>query len=105
MRGTGIILTSNYDVEVKPTRGSSGKIESGFVIGNTLYQNQAVILICHSGEITEMPQLGVGIEDMLMDNDYAAWRWAIRMNMKRDRQDVKDVQFSKNKQLKIDAGY
>lgn len=105
MRGLGIILNSNYDVQVKPVRGASGKIESGLIIGNTLYQNQGMILILHPGEITEVPQLGVGIEDMLMDNDYLAWKRMIRMNMEMDGQVVDNISFSKNKKLQIDAHY
>lgn len=105
MRGTGILLNDEYDFQVKPERGSSGKIERGLVIGRSLFQNQAIIIGCHAGEISESPQLGVGIEDMLLDNDYPLWRRAIRMNMERDGQTVNDVVFSKHKRLSIDADY
>lgn len=105
MRGIGILLNDEYDLQVKPVRDATGKIVSGLQVGNTLYQNQAVILICHSGEITEMPQLGVGIEDMLLDNDYLMWKRSIRLNMEMDLQKVNDVIFSKDKKLKIEASY
>lgn len=99
------MINDQYDVQVKPVRGSSGKITSGLVIDQTLFQNQALILICHAGEITEQPQLGVGIEDMLLDYDYPEWRRNIRLAMEMDRQRVNDVVFTKNERLAIDARY
>lgn len=105
MRGLGILLDDSFDIKVKPVRDSTGIIVKGMQVGNTLYQNQAIILVCHAGEISEVPQLGVGIEDMLLDNDYLMWRRTIRMNMERDGQRVNNIQFSKTKQLQIDAGY
>lgn len=105
MRGTGILLDDTMDMKVKPVRDSTGKIVSGLQVGNTLYQNQALILMFRPGEITEAPTLGVGIEDMMLDNDYILWRRNIRENMERDGQKVNDVQFSKNKRLQIDAHY
>lgn len=105
MRGVGILLNDGYDLQVKSVRGVSGKIDRGLVIGHTLFQNQALILGCHAGEITEMPQLGVGIEDMMLDNDYMLWRRKIRINMELDGQKVSNVVFSKDKRLSIEAGY
>lgn len=105
MRGIGILLNDDYDLQITPLRDSSGKITEGLQIGGTLYQNQAVILICHTGEITEKPELGVGLEDMLLDNDYLYWKRKIRLNMRMDEQTVNDVKFSENEKLKIDAYY
>ena len=98
-------MNDGYDLQVKPVRDTTGKIVSGLQVGNTLYQNQAIILICHQGEITEMPQLGVGIEDMLLDNDYLMWKRRIRLNMEMDLQKVNDVIFSKKEKLQIEASY
>lgn len=105
MRGTGILLNDSYDLQVVPVRDSSGKIVKGLQKGNTLFQNQALILISHQGEIKEMPQLCAGIEDVILDNDYLEWRRKIRLHMEMDGQRVNNVQFSKAKQLSIDASY
>lgn len=105
MRGKGIFLNDGYDVQVAPARDGTGKIVSGVHVGDTLYQNTAVILVCQPGEIKEEPLLGVGIEDMVLDSDYAHWRRQIRLNLERDKQRVRNIQFSKNEQLKIDASY
>lgn len=105
MRGTGILLDDNFDLQVQILRDANGKIMQGLVIGETLLQNQAMILISHPGEIKEAPWMGCGIEDLLMDNDYLLWRQKIRSQMELDQQKVQSVQFAKNLKLQIDASY
>ncbi len=105
MRGTGILINDEYDLQVTPLRDGTGKIVSGLQVGNTLLQNQGIILICHPGEIKEVPQLGAGIEDILLDNDYLEWRRKIRMQMEMDKQTVSSLQFSKAQKLMIDSKY
>ena len=104
MRGIGISLDKNFDLDILPVRGADGKIKSGLHLAETLPQNQAVILAVQPGEIKEVPYLGVGIEDMLLDNDWLTWRRKIRMNMELDGQKVKVVELKKDK-LGIDATY
>lgn len=104
MRGIGISLDKNFDLDILPVRGADGKIKSGLHLAETLPQNQAIILAIQPGEIKDMPVLGVGIEDMLLDNDWLAWRRKIRMNMELDEQRVKDVKLQ-NEKLSIDAEY
>lgn len=104
MRGIGIQLTNDFDLDVLPVRGADGKIQSGFRLAETLPQNQAVILTCHAGEIKEVPYLGVGISDIVLDNDWLSWRRKIRMQMELDRQQVKEVKLINGK-LIIDAKY
>lgn len=104
MRGIGIQLTADFDLDILPIRGSDGKIKTGFRLAATLPQNQACILVMYPGELKEVPHLGVGIEDMLLDNDWLRWRRKIRMNMELDGQKVDDVQLVKGK-LIIDAKY
>lgn len=105
MRGKGILLNDAYDLQVEPLRDGTGKIVSGILVGDSLFQNQALILVCQPGEIKEEPLLGVGIEDMILDNDYAHWRRSITLNMERDQQTVRNIKFSNSQQLVIDANY
>lgn len=105
MKGTGILLNDTYALQIVPKRDASGRITQGLQIGNTLYQNQALILLFHPGEIKLSPLVGVGIEDMLNDQDYLPWRRKIRQQMELDGQQVKDVSFSSDHKLNIDAGY
>ena len=104
MRGVGISLDENFDLDILPVRGADGKIKRGLHLSETLPQNQAIILAVQPGEIKDMPYLGVGIEDMLLDNDWLTWRRKIRMNMELDGQKVKGVEL-KNDKLSIDATY
>ena len=64
---TGIQLT-DYDPQVAIKTDSLGCITQGLTLGDTLLQNQAVILAMHQGELKERPMVGVGISDMLLDN-------------------------------------
>lgn len=92
---TGIQL-KDYDLDIRVERDPSGKIASGMVLGDILYQNQALILQLHKGEMHENPSIGVGISDMLLDNDLQLWAREIREQMELDGQTVDSV--------KIDAG-
>jgi hypothetical protein len=105
MRGIGILIDDDYRLRVKPERDGTGKIVAGLMIGATIHQNTGLILICRKGEFKEVPALGVGIEDVLLDNDYLEWRRRIRLNLELDSQVVKDVKFSTVDKLTIDADY
>ncbi len=105
MKGTGIVLTDDFDLQISVTRDQSGFILSGLVLGNCLYQNQALILIMQPGELKSSPLVGVGAENMLNDEDYLGWRRTIRQQMELDGQVVTNVSFGKNQILEIDAKY
>lgn len=105
MRGTGILFNDNYELKVQPVRDATGKIVSGVQVGQTINQNTGLILICRKGEFKQEPTLGVGIEDILLDNDYLDWRRKIRVNLELDEQKVNEIKFSSVDNLFIDADY
>lgn len=105
MKGKGILIDNDYNLQVLPVRGADGKIVSGLRIGDTLRQNQGLILILQPGEIKREPVVGVGIEDIALDNDFLRWRRSIRQQMELDGQDVREVIFYMNQNLNIDAKY
>ncbi len=105
MKDKGILIDDDFDLKLNVVKNSAGKITSGLLIGNTLYQNQALILIIQPGELKLNPIVGVGIENIVADNDILAWRKNIRQQLELDGQIVKDVSFDKNYQLSIDATY
>ncbi len=105
MKGKGILLTDDYDLLVQPVTDANGRIVRGVLVGETLYQNQAVILQAQPGEIKELPVLGVAIMEALLDVDYTALRRRIRQHIELDGQKVNSVIFSQNKNLEIDASY
>lgn len=91
----GIQLIDN-DIDIRVVKDSNGKIESGLVLAETLPQNQALILQLHKGELKDDISVGVGIADMLLDNDVLAWRSEIREQMEMDGQTVDSVVITKD---------
>lgn len=104
MRGTGISLNNDFDVAVQPARGADGKLIGGVQIMETLPQNQAVILAVHAGELKELPTMGVGISDMLLDSNWLNWRRKILMQMQLDEQVVNGITLVNGK-MNINANY
>lgn len=98
---TGEIL----DLKIEVVKDAEGKIKSGLIVGNTLQQNQALILITQPGENKFNPDLGVGIADMLLDHDYLNYRHRIREHYAKDGLKVSHLDLYENKPLRIDANY
>lgn len=91
----GILLSSNGDL----------MIENGHLaIGNTLYQNQYIILKAQKGELKELPLWGVGIEDMTNDNDIPGWKKLVREELARDGMVVSHLEI-KDSELILKANY
>lgn len=100
---TGIQL-SDYDLAIRLEKDSSGRILSGLELGDILYQNQSLILQLHKGELHEDPSVGVGISDMLLDNDLQNWSREIREQMELDGQKVTSVKIT-TEMIIIDSNY
>ena len=49
------------------------------------------MLSLHKGELKENPSVGVGISDMLLDNDPIYWRTLIKEQLEMDGQSVDKV--------------
>lgn len=105
MRGIGITINDNMRLKVVPKRNSDGLIISGMVVGETLYQNQALILLVQPGEIKEKPTMGVGLGNGIFDEAFSSWRRKIWQKLELDGQLVKDVVVGHNENIKIDASY
>lgn len=105
MKGKGILIADDYDLKVTVRRDSEGKISSGFMVGNTLYQNQALILILQPGELKLSPLVGVGLENSLLDTNKLRWEEQIRRQMELDGQKVSNVKIGKDNKLTLDASY
>lgn len=100
---TGIQLT-NYEPQITVKRDGLGQITQGLTLGETLQQNQAIILAMHQGELKERPMMGVGISDMLLDNDPIYWRTKIKEQLEMDGQKVGSVKLTKSG-IQIEATY
>lgn len=91
MKGIQLI---DYDLNIKVQRNSSGRIVSGLVVGDTLHQNQALILAISKGELKTDPSVGVGIQSQMLNHDTLALRREIRQQLEMDGQKVQDVKVS-----------
>lgn len=98
------IKLNNFKIDVQLKFDDEGKILSGLNLGDTLRQNQALILVLHQGELKERPEIGVGIEDMLLDNDTLYWRSRIREQLELDNQNVDKVRITTGG-IEINASY
>lgn len=111
MKDKGIQLNDSsnalekIDLKIDVKRNSDGLITQGLVIGNTLNQNKALIIIANPGEFCFNPTLGVAINNMLLDDDYLRYKHRIREHLSKDGMTVKAIEFSKDKPLLIDAKY
>lgn len=81
-------------------------IENGdFVIGESDNQHQKDILIATKGEFKEFPEIGVGIEAMLSDDDYMDLLIEAKKNLEYDGMKINNIEFTEEGTLKIDGKY
>ena len=111
-KGIGIQLNDNasnnveiMDFKIDVVRDASGKIEKGITIGATLQQNKALILITQPGEFKFRPDLGVGIEDLLLNSNYLEYRHRIREQFAKDGLKTTRVDLYESRPIEIEANY
>ncbi|MDR3287648.1 MAG: hypothetical protein LBT27_09430 [Prevotellaceae bacterium] len=104
MKNVGIQIGKEYDIAVKVRYDAAGKIISGFVIGDVLYQNQAMLMLAHKGEIKENPLTGVGLNDICNDNNFESWKAEITEQIEGDGQRITKLELNE-KGLTLDAKY
>lgn len=100
---TGIQL-ADFAPLIDIKKDSLGLIQRGLTLGDTLNQNQAIILAMHQGELKERPMMGVGISDMLLDNDPIYWRTMIKEQLEMDGENVGSVKITRTG-IQIEAKY
>lgn len=94
----------DYDLAIDVRRDNAGRISGGLVLGDILYQNQALILALHKGDLKSDVSVGVGIDRMLLDNERLTWTREIREQLELDGQKVDNVQIT-DKEIIIKAKY
>lgn len=105
MKEKGILMREDGDLLVLPVKDGQQVIQSGLVVGNSVYQNQYIILTAHKGELKEFPMLGAGLPDMVHDHDIAGWGNEVRWQLQQDGMKVERVGFDRNMNLEIEASY
>ncbi|MPT33735.1 MAG: oxidase [Flavobacterium sp.] len=93
---TDIILDDKGDLSFK-----NGDIE----IGYSDNQHQEHILLANKGEYREFPELGVGIVQMLDDDDYMSVLIEAKKNLEYDGMKISNIKFEENGNLTIDGKY
>lgn len=111
MKGFGIQLNDNtdqgqvMDLKVDPVRDEFGLIKSGLVLGQTLQQNKAMILIAQPNDFKFMPMLGVGIEDIVLTDDLLEYRHRVREQFALDGLKINKLDLYNTNQIQILAEY
>ncbi len=93
------------DLKIDSIRDIDGKIVSGVVIGNTLQQNKAFILLAQPNDFKANPTLGVGIEDLLLSSDLLEYRHKIRSHFAQDGLTITELDLYSIERIKIEANY
>lgn len=91
----GIQLDSDGDLFI-----SNGSLQ----IGDTLYQNQYILLSAQKGDLKHVPTLGVGLSDMLHDDDILGWKRAIREDFAKDGIKVSKLEITTSS-ITLEADY
>lgn len=100
-------MSKNIGILLNSDTGDIDVLESNTInIGDVTLQNQAVILQAFKGEFKENPTLGVGISNMVCDNEITGWQREILLQLEADGMTVKDVEINLlTNKLSIDANY
>ena len=104
MKNTGIQINGNYDLAIQLRFDLNGKIVSGLVLGDVLYQNQAMLMLAHEGDYKENPLIGIGLPDIVNDNDFEYWTEKIAKQIEADGQKISRLELNE-KGLILDAKY
>ena len=91
-----ILLNTDGDLDI-----SNGD----FLTGESTLQNQALILIAHQGEFKQTPEIGVGIQDLLLSDELLEYRHRIRNHFTMDKLRIKELELYEIGNLKINASY
>lgn len=94
---TDLILDDDGDIQFD----DNGEL----VLGDATNQNQKLILISNKGEWKEFPELGVGIEQMLSNENYNEVLIDAKKNLEYDGMEVKNIRFTEMGKLMVDAKY
>lgn len=93
---TDIILDINRDLSI---------VNGDFDLGYSDNTHQEHILMATKGEFKEFPELGVGLNRMLSDDDYIPFLIDAKKNLEYDGMKINNIKFEENGNLNIDGYY
>ncbi|HEY9122844.1 MAG TPA: hypothetical protein VIO15_00790 [Bacteroidales bacterium] len=88
----------NTEIDLLITNGD-------FAVGETTNQDIFLLLSCDKGSIRQHPTIGVGISNMLGDNDINAWKRSIREECNKMGLLIEKLNISNNGQIELQANY
>jgi len=91
-----LLLTEDGDLAI---------VNGDFEIAESNLRHQEHILIANKGEYKEFPEVGVGISDMLNDDNYDEIMIEIKKQMEYDGMKIQNVRFQEDGKLIIDGKY
>lgn len=94
-----------FSLKIDVVRDPFGKIASGLVIGPTLEQNLASILVAEPGDFKANLDLGIGLRSALLGEDLLEYRHAVKEQFAADGIDVKHLELYDLQKFSIDAEY
>ena len=93
---TDILLDKNGELAI---------VNGDRVLGFSDYAHQEHILMSAKGEFKEFPELGVGLNRMLSDDDYMPFLIDAKKNLEYDGMKINNIKFEENGNLNIDGYY
>lgn len=93
------------DLKIDVVKDATGLITSGLVIGKTLQQNKALLLLMYPNDLKDNPSIGVGIEDLLLSSDLLEYRHKIREQFARDGLKITKLDLYSLDKINIEAHY
>lgn len=93
---TDILLSKTGDLEIQ-----NGDI----IFGYSDNQHQEHILLANKGDYKEFPELGVGINNMLNEDDFMPFLIESKKNLEYDGMKINNIKFEENGNLNIDGYY
>ena len=81
------------------------EVQNGAVcVGDTTYQNQAMLLAFEPGSIKQYPVVGVGLNNIINDNELSLWKRKIIQEFEADGQTISKLELTETG-LTIEAHY
>lgn len=93
---TDILLSKTGDLDIQ---------HGDIVIGYSDNQHQEHILLANKGDYKEFPELGIGINNMLNDDDFMPFLIEAKKNLEYDGMKINNIKFEENGNLNIDGYY
>lgn len=80
--------------------------DGGLSMGDTLAQNEFLLLVSGPGDLKESPLMGAGISDMVGDHDMTGWKRRIIDALKDDGLRVRSLELATDGTLtRLEADY